>query len=68
MKHFIIHYHLHECTNLNFPFCKFFFLVFYNFSELKTDEDDHWQQRTLFNEKLSKLQSEKQELEQVNYP
>jgi len=32
---------------------------------LKTDEDDQWQQRSLFNEKQSKLKNELQELEQA---
>jgi hypothetical protein len=37
------------------------------FSELKTDEDDHWQQGSLFDEKKSKLKSELAELQQVIY-
>jgi hypothetical protein len=39
----------------------------HNFSELKTDEDDHCQQRFLLNEKHSKLQTELNELKQVIY-
>ncbi|CAF4260277.1 unnamed protein product, partial [Rotaria sordida] len=35
--------------------------------ELKTDEDDHWQQRSLFTEKQSKLKKDLHELEQVIY-
>jgi len=38
------------------------------FSELKTDEDDHWQQRNSFNEKQSKLKSELKELDEVISP
>ncbi|CAF4110344.1 unnamed protein product [Rotaria sp. Silwood2] len=33
--------------------------------ELKTDEDDHWQQRSLFTEKQSKLRKDLHELEQM---
>ncbi|CAF4179534.1 unnamed protein product, partial [Rotaria sordida] len=33
--------------------------------ELKTDEDDHWQQRSLFTEKQSKLKKDLHELEQM---
>jgi hypothetical protein len=33
--------------------------------ELKTYEDDHWQQRNSFNEKQAKLKSELNELDQV---
>jgi hypothetical protein len=35
------------------------------FSELKADEDNHWQQRSSLSEKQSKLKSELNELEQV---
>jgi hypothetical protein len=38
------------------------------FSELKTDEDDHWQQRNSFNEKQSKFKSELKELDEVISP
>jgi hypothetical protein len=40
-------------------------ILFPKFSELKTDEDNHWQQRSSFTEKQSKLKSELSELEQV---
>jgi hypothetical protein len=33
---------------------------------LKKDDDEHWKQQILFNEKQTKLKSELQELEQVN--
>ncbi len=64
MKLFIIPYPLHKCTNWNSSFLNSI-LFAHNFSELKTDEDGHWQQRTSFNEKQTKLKSELQELEQV---
>jgi len=38
------------------------------FSDLKTEEDEHWQQRSSFNEKQTKLKNELHELEQVIHP
>ncbi len=64
MKHFIIPCHRRKCMSLNLFLINFTRL----FSELKTDEDDHWQQRNSFNEKQSKLKSELKELDEVISP